>query len=193
MGVDFGSRYAGTTAIAVYESAKVYFLSCKKDEDADQFIFQSALHFRPDALFLDAPLSLPGLYKGLAGCTDYFYRKADVQAGAMSPMFLGGLTARAIRLKDQLKNHQIPVYETYPKLLAVELSLLTHGYKGNKSDLLTCRRLLCCLFNPKISIGEESITSWHHLDALLALMSAMKFVSHESKIYGDEAEGQIFC
>lgn len=191
MGVDFGSRYSGTSVIAVYESAKVYFLGCRKSEDSDEFIFQSALHFKPDVLFLDAPLSLPGLYRGLSGCTDYFYRKADLLAGAMSPMFLGGLTARAIRLRDRLHQFGISVLETYPKLLAHELSLTSHGYKQGKIELAICRRLLCCMFNPKIYIEEDQIKTWHHLDALLSLMSAMKFVCNQATTYGDEEEGLI--
>ncbi|MFN3952373.1 MAG: hypothetical protein ACK4KT_08235 [Thermaurantimonas sp.] len=191
-GVDFGSRYAGTTVIAVYEPRKIYFLSCKKEEDADTFVEQSALHFVPDYLFLDAPLSLPGLYTGLTGCEDYFYRKADIQCGAMSPMFLGGLTARAIRLRDKLAVKGIPVIETYPKLLAQELQLTNLGYKKEKSHLLTCRYKLVEIFNPSIEINCSDVDSWHHLDALLALMSAMKYVSNVATALGQEEEGLIF-
>ncbi|MCX8147668.1 DUF429 domain-containing protein [Thermaurantimonas aggregans] len=191
-GVDFGSRYAGTTVIAVYEPFKIYFLSCKKEEDADAFIEQSAIHFSPDCIFLDAPLSLPGRYVGLEGFDDYFYRKADIQCGAMSPMFLGGLTARAIRLRDKLALMGIFVFETYPKLLASELDLLVLGYKKDKTHLQTCRAKIASLFNPAISLKESSIESWHHFDALLALMSAMKYRCKKATALGDPKEGLIY-
>lgn len=191
-GVDLGSRYAGTTVIAVYEPKKIYFLTCRKDEDADAFVESSASHFSPDYLFLDAPLSLPGLYTGLKGYEDYFFRKADIECGAMSPMFLGGLTARAIRLKDKLLLKGITVMETYPKLMAQELDLIPHGYKKDKSHLQTCKHKVVEVFNPSIELHCSDISSWHHLDALLALMSAMKFVSNVATILGKEEEGLIF-
>lgn len=191
-GIDFGSRYAGTTAIAVYEPFRIYFLACKKDEDADAFIEQSAIHFSPDCIFLDAPLSLPGRYSGLTGFDDYFYRKADLQCGAMSPMFLGGLTARAMRLRDKLSLFGIPVFETYPKLLAGELGLLPLGYKKDKTHLKDCRSKILSLFNPKISIIGSAIESWHHFDALLALMSAMKYICNKATVLGDHSEGLIY-
>lgn len=191
-GVDFGSRYAGTTVIAVYEPQRVYFLSCKKDEDADAFIEQSALHFSPDFLFLDAPLSLPGRYAGLKGYDDYFFRKADLECGAMSPMFLGGLTARAMRLRDRLTPAGITVIETYPKLMAKELDLHLLGYKKDKIHLAACRQKVFTVFNPVIDYQPSDVESWHHLDALLALMSAMKFVCRVATTLGEEDEGLIF-
>ena len=99
-GIDFGSKLSGNTAIALFERGKIYFMSVDQDVDADDFILKAAEHFKPEIIFLDAPLSLPGKYMGLDGFDNYHFRKADLELRAMSPMFLGGLTKRDITHKD---------------------------------------------------------------------------------------------
>jgi hypothetical protein len=91
-GVDYGSKLAGTTVTCTLDapSGQVHFQKSAPREDADAFLRNYLLQSQPAFIFLDAPLSLPGVYRGLAGCRDYFYREADRQLGAMSPMFLGG-------------------------------------------------------------------------------------------------------
>lgn len=161
------------------------------DVDADTFILNAAKHFSPNAIFIDAPLSLPGRYFDKQSFTDYNFRVADKLLNAMSPMFLGGLTARAMQLKDQLTDMGSAVHETYPKILAKRFQLKELGYKSSKLYLPPCREKIKSLFDPAISFSCKDITSWHHLDALLALMSALNHNIGRHETYGDEREGVI--
>ncbi len=191
-GIDYGSKLSGNTVIAILNINKIYFLDVDENTDADEFIYNAAMHFKPDVVFIDAPLSLPGLYCG-KNCTDYHFREADKQLKAMSPMFLGGLTARAMQLKARLEK-EIPtkVYETYPKSQACNYQLLGMGYKKNKSDLAVCRNHLTGKLNANLFIDCQDIVSWNHLDALLALFGAMRFVMGLAETYGNPEEGLIY-
>lgn len=190
-GIDFGSKLAGTTVISIFRQNKIYFLDVDEGVDADEFILNAAGHFKPGIVFIDAPLSLPGKYCRIPGCDDYMFRKADCELKAMSPMFLGGLTARAIRLKDRMEESGIRVVETYPKILAMKYDLNNIGYKSNSLHLNACRSKLQDVIHPRIFMDCKDISSWHHLDALLALMSAMNYEMGCADIYGDEREGVI--
>lgn len=191
-GIDYGSKLSGNTVIAILNVNKIFFLEVEKNKDADEFIYNAALHFRPDIIFLDAPLSLPRIYSGKEGA-DYHFRKADRELNAMSPMFLGGLTARAIQLKARLEK-AIPtkVFETYPKIQAANYQIAKLGYQQRKSDLIVCRNRLREKLSPKLLIDCQDIKTWHHLDALLALYGAMRFVMGLALPYGDEDEGIIY-
>lgn len=192
-GIDYGSKLSGNTVIAILKGNKIYFLDVDKGTDADEFIYNAAAHFKPDVVFLDAPLSLPGIYTG-KGCNgDYHFRQADKELCAMSPMFLGGLTARAMQLKDKMENEiATKVYETYPKAIAHTYQLQERGYKSRKSNLISCRNHLREKLNPRLFIDCQDIKTWHHLDALLALFGAMRFVMGQALPYGNEEEGIIY-
>lgn len=192
IGVDIGSRLSGNTVLSIFNHGKVHFMQVDKNVDADSFVLNAAKHFRPQHIFLDAPLSLPGRYCGLKGYTDYHFRKADRELRAMSPMFLGGLTARAMELRDNLEAEGIPVFETYPRVMARKQGLEELGYKGGKSALLHCRALIRKHMNPKIEMDCADMKTWHHVDACLAMMSALAFVCGAHDVYGDEAEGRIY-
>ena len=103
IGIDYGSKMAGTTVIAYLKSGKLHFAQSQKKKDADLFVENWVAQHQPRAIFLDAPLSLPGVYTEPEAYDDYFYRAGDRLLRAMSPMFLGGLTARAMRLSRRLK------------------------------------------------------------------------------------------
>ena len=124
IGVDYGSKLAGTTAISYLEEGKIRILQSKKKEDADQFLSELILRLSPKSIFIDAPLSLPAAYHNKG--TDYFYRKADRDCKAMSPMFLGGLTARAMKLKAQHADRNF--IEVYPAMLARVVLELGEAY-----------------------------------------------------------------
>ncbi len=191
-GIDYGSKLSGNTVIAVLNDNKIYFLDVDKGADADEFIFQAAQHFKPEIIFLDAPLSLPGRYTGKGPVVDYHFRQADRELNAMSPMFLGGLTARAIQLKDRLESSiSTKVYETYPKAIAHNYQLKDYGNKKRKSNLIACRTNIIAKLNPRLLIDCQEIKTWHHLDALLALYGAMRFVMGQGLTYGHEEEGLI--
>jgi len=160
--------------------------------DADQFIQKAVAHFQPELVFIDAPLSLPGVYKNLHDFSDYHFRKADRETKAMSPMFLGGLAARAMELKDKLENLGIEVKETYPRLMANRFDLKKLGYKTNRNALKECAlQVKSCLKEP-LRFTSSDVRTWHHLDALLALMSAMSYKCGDFTTYGDPEEGMIY-
>ncbi len=191
-GIDYGSKLTGNTVIAIFKDNEVLFMDVDKGVDADGFILNAADYFSPAEIFIDAPLSLPGVYCGIAGCNNYHFREADLELKAMSPMFLGGLAARAMELKQQLEKKEIQVYETYPRILAQQFSLRSKGYKGSTLGLKDCRKIVCERFNSEIKLDPNDVTSWHHLDALLALMSALNHTQGRTESYGQEAEGLIY-
>jgi len=110
----------------------------------------------------------------------------------MSPMFLGGLAARAMELKDKLENLGIEVKETYPRLMANRFDLKKLGYKTNRNALKECAlQVKSCLKEP-LRFTSSDVRTWHHLDALLALMSAMSYKCGDFTTYGDPEEGMIY-
>ncbi len=107
----------------------------------------------------------------------------------MSPMFLGGLTARAMKLQEGLINQQHEVREVYPGGLARQLQLADWHYKKQKSHLPTFLQHFQTLL--PFPINPDSIDSWHQVDALLALFTAYRFQEQEHQTFGDPKEGQI--
>jgi len=191
-GVDYGSKGAGTTVISTLDgqTGETNFAQSSKNGDADRFLLDRLLDYQPAAVFLDAPLSLPGVYRDLSGCHDYFYRLADKQLKAMSPMFLGGLTARAMQLKAALERRGLTVYETYPAAQAQRMHL---GEKGYKKELPAILPVLACIQAgfPAIRPNPGDVISWHHVDALLALVTAVRFAAHQQQVCGTAEEGVI--
>jgi predicted nuclease with RNAse H fold len=191
-GIDYGSKLSGNTVIAILKVNKIYFLEVDRNTDADEFIYNAAMHFKPDVIFIDAPLSLPGIYCGKPGA-DYHFRKADNDLCAMSPMFLGGLTARAMQLKGRIEDScATKVYETFPRAQAKNYKLDERGYKKRKSNLIACRNTLQDNLSKKLFIDCRDIKTWHHIDALLALFGAMRFVMGQALPYGNDEEGLIY-
>jgi predicted nuclease with RNAse H fold len=189
-GVDFGSKLAGTTVAASPHFAPLIVRS-RKGEDADAFLADALLDKGIRTVFLDAPLSLPGVYTGMSGRSDYHYREGDRTLGAMSPMFLGGLTARAMRLRSLFEKNGIAVLETYPAEQARRLGLHHIGYKkktARPSDLGP--HLLPLLGSCEITAAE--IMTWHDFDALLALLAGVRWTAGEAVFIGDPAEGGIW-
>jgi predicted nuclease with RNAse H fold len=187
IGIDFGSKLAGTTVIAILEHEKLHFLKSEKDKDADAFIKEVLSKYHPTLIGIDAPLSLPGVYCKLDNCNDYFYREADKGLKAMSPMFLGGLTARAIKLKASLAVHTF--YEVYPAALSRVFDLQSLDYKKEKSQIiLVAQKLL-----NEISLNTHHVfTTWHEVDALLALCSVIRIYKSEAISFGNKDECEIW-
>jgi predicted nuclease with RNAse H fold len=187
-GVDFGAKLAGTTAIAFADSeGKICVEFSKKGQDADTWLLGKIQSAQFANVFIDAPLSLPGIYRALPNCSDYFYRKCDRDLQAMSPMFLGGLTARAMRLQKQLHDLQIECKETYPAYIATQLGLKELGYKKDKAALNICLETVEKNYNFK----TKGIENWHCFDALLAYIGGIHFQSGKGKKFGD-AEGIVY-
>lgn len=115
IGIDLGARSSGNTVICRRERGLFVFERTQQGKDGDAWLEDRIHEMRPGAIYIDAPLSLPGAYFGRG--SDHFFRAADVQARGMSPMFLGGLTARAIRLAEHWRGQGIAVHEVYPAAL----------------------------------------------------------------------------
>jgi len=188
-GVDYGAKLTGTTVIAYTEQNKVQFLQSEKKRDADQFLLQKIEALHIDLVFLDAPLSLPGVYRDLPDHDNYFYRKVDIELKAMSPMFLGGLTARAMRLKQQLEQSRVKVVETYPSHLAKFFQLKEYHYKKQKQYLAACSDFLIQQLNWSYEVSTPQ--NWHQLDALLAFYSAWRYKNGQYQDFGTAEEGMV--
>jgi len=185
-GIDFGSRLAGSTAICFLEKGKLGIIQSQKKQDADLFINDFIIHFMPGKVFIDAPLSLPAKYRGVGN--DYFYRMADREVSAMSPMFLGGLTARAVRLNDMLAEKGIDVFEVYPSHLVKAIFPSTVNIYKKKDFLSDFMKAL----EKKVSYDlKEMPANWHQVDSLLAWISGYRFLKNEHKEFGDPSEGLI--
>ena len=141
---------------------------------------------------IDAPLSLPGVYKGLLGTKNYHYRECDQQVGAMSPLFLGGLTARAMELKSWAEQSlSSTVIEVYPKLMAQKIALDPKLYKKSREYLSEAFEHL----SKDHSLGintNNSIDNWHQFDALLALATSLRFATGIAEEIGRKDEGIIY-
>ena len=189
VGIDYGSKLAGTTVIAYYRNEMVRFLASKHQQDADKFVIDQMQLLKPDHVFLDAPLSLPGKYSDAKNYSDYFYREADKKLGAMSPMFIGGLTARAIRLRDYLESTGVKVYETYPSKEAQVIQVDLRKYKKDKKHILELSSYTSHKFD--VNVNHDQMSSWHHFDAFLAYIAGLKYLNKTHQEIGDAEEGLI--
>ena len=183
-GIDFGSRKAGTTAIC-WQEQRLHLCCCKQGQDADQFLESWVAVKQPSEIYIDAPLSLPAALYGKGD--DYMFRDCDRALKAMSPMFLGGLTARAIRLKDLWQQMGIQVFEVYPGgCIRSKYSDLAILYK---KDITTF--LLQLQARLKTQFDRKPI-NWHEVDALLAWEIGARHQLRDALSAGDPTEGLIF-
>lgn len=190
-GIDFGAQMAGTTVVAEYSEGCITLHASLKGKSADTFLQKLFATFpAPMLVCIDAPLSLPSVYSShVAGAeADYFYRAADRALAAMSPMFLGGLTARAMRFAALLRASNHTVLETYPAAQARRLDLKKYDYKGAKASIGGVVGILAKEFS--CSLPNE-IPTWHHVDALLCLCAALRYREQQHEQYGDLSEGVI--
>ncbi len=187
LGIDYGSKLAGTTAACWQDHQALHLTQSAKKQDADQWLEALIQKLNPDRVFIDAPLSLPKVFTHPSESSDYFYRAADRQLGAMSPMFLGGLTARAMRLVHTCSSRTF--FETYPKAVLTELGMMEAGYK-KEADLIA-----------KLSLRVSKVSgmslaavpgNWHQFDALLAWTAGWRYDQGKAKSYGEAGEGLIW-
>ena len=187
VGIDYGNKYAGTTVICYNSRQKIRFVQSSKNADADVFLMNELGYLHPDLVMIDAPLSLPGVYWLGGDYKDHFFRDCDRDVKAMSPMFLGGLTARAMSLSKRMNGTGL--IETYPRKLVDILNLPAHEYKqGNEyleSFTLELKR------KSDLGINTAQITSWHHVDALLAFLSGVRYLEKNDRRFGNPEEGII--
>jgi predicted nuclease with RNAse H fold len=189
-GIDYGSKTAGTTVICYGNRPdKLQLFGTIKKQDADLFLLNMIKNIKPEFICIDAPLSLPGIYTNKK-YTNYFYRKVDKELGAMSPMFLGGLTARAMKLKADLISDGIDVYEAYPASLVKHFEL-TDSYNKKIPELIPqFLQILQHTFN--IKVDRFDVPNWHYMDALLCWITAYRISQQKHRLYGDVHEGIIY-
>jgi uncharacterized protein len=184
-GIDFGARRSGNTAVAIAEDGKVRFYQTKKDQDTDAWLEELIEKHPPTLIAIDAPLTLPAGWCG--GIGDLFYRQCDEELRAMSPLFLGGLTGRAVKFHRKSKDAGIKMLETYPK--GFVNNLLDGEYPEVGSDLNPILQKL-----PKdiqLELNEQPANE-HQLDALICLVVAFRFTKKEACAFGKYGEGLIW-
>jgi predicted nuclease with RNAse H fold len=190
VGINYGCKFSGTTVICYNTFHEVRFILSSKNSDADAFILNEILHIDPDIVLIDAPLSLPGVYRHLNGYIDYFFRMCDREMKASSPMFAGGLTARAIGLKKLLNDFGFLVYETYPRKMVEIMSLPVQIYRQKNGDLDSMLDMF--MSKASITLNKRVITTWHHFDSLLAFFSGLRYMSSQNKVFGKADEGLVY-
>lgn len=184
IGIDFGARTAGTTVVCRRERGLFHFSRCAQGEDADTWLDNEVRALAPQAIYIDAPLSLPGAYFGKGN--DHFFRQADRLAGGMSPMFLGGLTARAMRLAQRWRASGMEVHEVYPAaLVRQEWDYLR--IPSGKTIPRHKLRLMAGLF----TLPSPEPKDRHEADAWLCWISGHRHRNGMALRLGDEQEGSI--
>jgi predicted nuclease with RNAse H fold len=186
LGIDYGAKVAGTTRICFPDGGELKIIASSKGQDADKMVATAIQTLQPNAVWIDAPLSLPGVYRQPNLFNDYFYRECDRVTSAMSPMFLGGLTARAMRLRASFL--MVPFYETYPAQLANVMHWHTVGYKKEKASIAFIRNYIA---DETQYIIHDTFSDFHSLDALMAWYSGWRFLQNLSIAYGIADEGII--
>ena len=190
IGIDYGSKLSGNTVIAYVSQGRLCVEQVAPKKDADQFLIKWIETHRPGKVFIDAPLSLPGVFTKPEKYTDYFYRRADRELKAMSPMFLGGLTARAMKLQSQWSALPIDFVETYPGYLARKILFPEEkSYKKERDKIPAFVQKLALLL--PFPLARPQIPNWHQVDALLAFFSAWRAQEGKAQCFGDPEEGLI--
>ena len=175
--------------ICYAEGNMLRYVTSQKKQDADALILDFFSTHSVELIGIDAPLSLPAVYHDKTQ-NDYFYREADKTLGAMSPMFLGGLTARAMRLCHQLTTPSCHVIEVYPAALARHLQLTAIGYK-NELEHITPVANVIQPYLPGFNISIDFLHSWHHVDALLCFLTTQRYLNKQAITAGNANEGTI--
>jgi predicted nuclease with RNAse H fold len=184
LGIDYGGKTTGNCALAYIKNNKIVSNQIPKTKNPDLEIKKFIQEHKIELVFIDAPLSLPIAYTNPKLGNNFHYREADIETKAMSPMFLGGFTARAIELKSNLE--PIIVKETYPKQF-LKLFNLNDTEATAKATLNTAVTKTEFNFSIKTNISTK-----HQFDAILALCSALRYVNGLCTAYGNENEGMIY-
>jgi len=183
-GIDYGSKLAGTTAICYNLENQLCVINSEKKKDSDQFIGAAIDELKPIAIYLDAPLSIPSAFydKG----SDFHYRACDRLTSAMSPMFLGGLTARAMSLRQKHKEYDF--HECYPSYFIREvLNAKTHY---NKKEGRPNQQIIS-MIQDHVKYDLPLLETYHQLDAVICWLSGMRHIKNQHLVLGDENEGVI--
>jgi len=183
-GIDFGAKGKNTTALSYSVNTRLVTELSPMKEDTDAWIFDRVKSLGFDQLFIDAPLSLPRIYIDPKDTKSTFQlRSCDQELGAMSPMFLGGLTARAMALQSACRSHGIDCFETYPKALLIK----RFQTKERSSDVVShiARKT-------KVKIDLATLSNPHIYDSLLAWYAGWIYTYDNPLVIGRKKEGRIY-
>jgi predicted nuclease with RNAse H fold len=186
-GIDYGSKLSGYTAIAIEDDERILILSSEKDKDADRWLEDVLIQYPVEQVYIDAPLSLPAAYFGKG--SDFMFRHCDKVTKAMSPMFLGGLTARAMKLANALKSRNVIFRETYPAQTVFRLSSQDLYNKKSNPHPQLLQEMEDRLGKP--FHFERGPARMHEVDAILALYAGKLHQKGIATVVGDPEEGQI--
>lgn len=185
VGIDYGSNLAGNTVVCFGNQSGELKIerSCKK-KNTDEWLLKFFQEINPQIIGIDAPLSIPLALResNPTSNQNFFFRQCDIDTKAMSPMFLGGLTARAMALKSKVNGKTW--LEVYPAGL-VDIMELKHY----KKDISKCLSEISCHF--PLQINTSAITDWHALDSVLAYISTERFLQNKHLTFGNASEGLI--
>lgn len=184
-GVDYGAKKSGNTAVAISNGFKISIYQAEKGADSDRWLNKLLVKYPPYFVAIDAPLSLPKAWCG--GNGDLFYRKCDSALKAMSPLFLGGLTARAVQFKRSLEEKKTEVIECYPKGFVQKI---LDGYYPKAGEILD--ETLQKLSKEHQLIFSQIPTNEHQIDATLSLIMAIRYQKGLAQAFGEEREGLIW-
>ncbi|HMP32665.1 MAG TPA: hypothetical protein PKD85_23865, partial [Saprospiraceae bacterium] len=106
-------------------------------------------------------------------------------------MFIGGLTARAMKIKNDIQGlYHCEVIEVYPK--AVTHKLLDENFKSlyKQKGQGTIENFAVLLYELHQIKTSNNPTNWHQLDAVLAWYSTYRYHIRQHLSFGD-ASGMI--
>ena len=189
-GVDYGAKLSGNTALCWLPEGneQLQVSQCPTRKDADTWLTAQLKEQDISCVFIDAPLSLPGVYQQPDRYANFFYRQADQELGAMSPLFLGGLTARAMKLQHDLEMEGIQFVEVYPGGLQRKVVQADHYKQKGPEALKSYLQNL----GEHIPYRLPEVINWHQVDALLAWMSGFRYLNEQATRVGDAEEGLIW-
>lgn len=188
LGIDLGNKASGNTALCFLNQNKLQYIQPKKKEDELNIILKIIEKHNIHLVCIDAPLTLPAVYYQTPEFNDYMYRQCDKLCKAMSPMFVGAFTARAIQLKNMLEHKKLQVIEVYPKKL-IEILKLT-AYYPKKKEKNVPYELIQNLKN-EIPYNFAKPETLHQLDALLCWQSGFRYLNNQHIAFGHKKEGII--
>ncbi len=189
-GVDYGNKISGTTVLVYVLNNQILFSQCEKKKDADVFLMTELVRLNCTHIFIDAPLSLPGALNNPATTDDYFFRPCDRELKAMSPMFIGGLTARAIQLRHRLEKWGAALYEVHPSSFARHNNFAAIGYKETVKNIPAVMNALVPFLAPFEL--KDNLTNWHQVDALMCFIIGKKYFNNSVSSAGSIEQGIIY-
>jgi predicted nuclease with RNAse H fold len=188
LGIDLGNKASGNTALCFLNQNELQYIQPKKKQDELSIILETIEKHSIHLICIDAPLTLPAVYFQTPEFNDYMYRECDKLCKAMSPMFIGAFTARAIQLKNMLEHKKLQVIEVYPKKL-IEILKLT-AYYPKKKEKNVSNELIQKL-KDEVPYNFAKPESLHQLDALLCWQSGFRYWNNQHKTFGHKKEGII--